>query len=240
MSGKEEVIKKIKSKGYWAINLHPDIYIKERIESRAKVKEIVRNSVIELRGWYYPHFKDRISEPSPSINGVEKFIDWRNHIEFWRMTQSGNFVHLLALREDWLEDIEYRNIWSHGDELKGKKLLGALGTLYTLTEIFEFAKRLAKEDIFDEKVVIKVELHDLLDRHLFIDSYDRVPFMAPPVSKEGGPWKCDKSYAVTELMNKANEFAFEAFLNLVDLFGWENPPTDNLKNDQQKFLEGKL
>lgn len=240
MSGKDEIIKKIKSKGYWVINLHPDTYIGNRIKSRTEVKEVVRRSVVDLRGWDYPHFRDSEGEPYATTNGAEKFVDRRNHIEFWRMTQSGNFIHLLALREDWRGDVEYRNMWSTGDELKGKKLLGVLGALYTLTEIFEFARRLAKQNIFGENVVAKVELYDISSRHLFIDSYNKRPFDPTPFANVKVPWKWDKSYSVTEIMNNVNGLALGAFLDLVDLFGWENPPIDNLKNEQQKFLEGKL
>ena len=240
MNGKDEIIKKTKSKGYWVINLHPDTYIENRIKTRAEVKEIVRNSVVDLRGWDYPHFRDSGGEPDVTTSGIEKFVDRRNHIEFWRMTQSGNFIHLLALREDWWGDIEYRNMWSRGDELKGKKLLGVYGTLFTLSEILEFAKRLAKQNIFGENAVVKIELYNILNRHLFIDLYNKMPFDPTPFAKVEGPWRWDKSYSVTEVMSNVEDLALEAFLDLVDLFGWENPPVDNLKNEQQKFLEGKL
>lgn len=76
---------------------------------KQKIKEIVRSAVVGLWGWDYPHFRDSESDPYPILNGIEKFDDWFNHIEFWRMTKSANFYHLLALREDWIGDVEYRN-----------------------------------------------------------------------------------------------------------------------------------
>jgi len=237
---KDEVIKKIKSKGYWEINIHPDIYNSQRIEKQ-KIKDIVRSAVVELRGWDYPHFRDSEGEPYPILNGIEKYIDWSNHIEFWRMTQSANFYHLLALREDWTKDIKYRNMWSKEDELKDKKWLGVLGTLYTLVEIFEFAKRLATQDVFDDNLIIDIKLHDLSNRELVIDSFDRLPFIFPQVAQISEPWSYHmRTFSVNDLLNKSDQLALGAYLDLIYLFQWENPPIETFKNDIQKFLQGRI
>jgi hypothetical protein len=237
---KDEIIKKIKSKGYWEINIRPDIYNSQRLE-RQKIKDIVRSAVVELRGWDYPHFRDSEGEPYPILDGIEKIIDWSNHIEFWRMTKSANFYHLLALREDWMKDVEYQNIWSKGDELKGEKWLGVLGTLYTLTEIFEFAKRLATQNIFDDNVIIDIKLYDLKNRQLVVDSYNRVPFLSPRIAKITEPWKYyTQSFLVNDVQNKPDQLALDAFLDLIYFFEWENPPIETFKNDIQKFLQGKI
>jgi len=229
---KDEIIKKIKSKGYWEINIRPDVYNSQRLE-RQKIKDIVRSAVVELGGWDYPHFRDSEGEPYPILYGIEKIIDWSNHIEFWRMTKSANFYHLLALREDWMEDVEYR--------LKGKKWLGVLRTLYTLTEIFEFAKRLATQNIFDDNMIIDIKLYDLKNRQLVVDSYNRVPFMFPRIAKITEPWNYHtQSFSVNDVQNKPDQLALDAFLDLIYLFEWENPPIETFKNDIQKFLQGRI
>jgi len=239
MTKKDEIISKIKKKSYWEINIHPDIYKPDRIEK--PLRDTVKAAVVLLRGWDYPHFSDNYGDLYNIQNGIESTLDWSRNIEFWRFTQSANFYHLLALREDWIENGEYRNIWSRGDELRGKKLLGFLGALYTLSEIFEFAKRLASQNIFDENVVVEIKLHDLNERMLYVDSYNRIPFSYPRVAKVSEPWSYNKqNLSVIELLNKSNEIAFNAYLELVHLFQWENPPIENLKNDQEKFLQGKI
>jgi len=229
---KDEVIKKIKSKGYWEINIRPDIYNSQRIKKQ-RIKEIIRSAIVELRGWDYPHFRDSEGEPYPILNGIEKFIDWSNHIEFWRMTQSANFYHLLALREDWIENVEYRNM--------EKKWLGVFNTLYTLTEIFEFTKRLARQNIFDENIIIEVKLYDLENRILVVDSSNKVPFLWEKKAIIEEPWSYHKNlFSVNDVLNRADELALDAFIDLVYLFEWNNPPVESLKNDQQKFLQGKI
>jgi len=240
---KNEVIKKIKSKGYWEINIHPDIYNSQRIE-KPRIKEIIRSAIVELRGWDYPHFRDSEGEPYPILNGIEKYIDWSNHIEFWRMTQSANFYHLLALREDWIEPERYKYMdigWGNNEDLKNKRWLGVFGTLYTLTEIFEFAKRLARQNIFDENIVIEVKLCDLENRILVVDSSSKVPFIWERKARIKEPWSYHKNlFSVNDVLSKADELALDAFIDLVYLFGWDNPPVESLKNDQQKFLQGRI
>ncbi|HHT9119009.1 MAG TPA: hypothetical protein ACFYD3_00500 [Candidatus Hypogeohydataceae bacterium YC41] len=237
MNQKDKTINKIKSKGYWVINIHPEVYQEKRIEQRSKIKDVVRNAVVGLRGWDYPHYFS-VGEHEPYIIGncMESFKDWENHIEFWRMTQSANFVHLLALREDWSGNIKYQNVWAPGDKSTVEKILSVFNTLYTLTEIFEFAKRLVQQNIFDPNVVIQLTLYDLLDRHLLADSWPRI---MPHVSKTYS-WPWINTYPVEDILNKTYEFAFDAFRDLIDLFGWDNPPIDMLKNEQQKFVQGKI
>lgn len=228
---KDKIIKKIKSKGYWEINIRPDVYKSQRIK-RQKVKDIVHSAVVVLRGWDYPHFRDSEGEPYPILDGIEKTVDWYNHIEFWRMTKSANFYHLLALWDDW-------DSWMGGAVVD--KRLGVLGTLYTLTEIFEFAKRLASQNIFDDNVSIEIKLHDLNNRHLVIDSSNRAPFMSPRIAKISKPWTYyAQTFLINDLLNKPEQLTLEGFLDLIYLFGWKNPPIETFKNDIQKFLQGRI
>lgn len=236
MTSRDEIVKKIKSKGYWVVNIHPDIYVEQKIEKR-NLKEIIQKATVRLSGWSFPYSSDRVDEPHATLNGIETYIDWDFGLEFWRLTQSANFLQLRAIKEDWTEYSEYDNIWSHGDELKGKKLLGILNTLFTLTEIFEFARRLITQNIFNETIVIEIKLNKLNNRVLFVDSRRRVPFSWDRMSHVDD-WTWKKSYAVTEFLNNSSKYALDAFQDLVYLFNWEQPPIDSLKNDQEKFLQG--
>jgi hypothetical protein len=53
----------------------------------------------------------------------------------------------------------------------------------------------------------------------------------------GGEWS--KSCIVEDILNKTHEFSFNAFMDLVDLFGWENPPIDSLKTPSKSFCREK-
>ncbi len=239
---KDKVIKKIKSKGYWEINIRPDIYNSSRIDKR-NIKELMDRSKVSLRGWSYPVYGVNALKPYPITNGLENCFNSDHDIEFWRMTQSANFYHLLALSEDWMENIKYHNVWSDENELKGKKWLGVLGALYTLVEIFEFSRRLASQNVFDEEITLEIKLHDLKNRMLVIDSPNKAPFFSPHIAREDNPWNNpNQNIKIDELLNKdkLNEMVLDAFIDLVYLFSWDNPPLENLKGDIQKFLGGRM
>jgi len=237
---RDEVITKIKSKGYWSINIRPVVYMNKLIPDRASVKQKVRNAAVELRGWDYPHFSNRGEETYNIINGIETVFSWENHVEFWRMTQSGNFFHLLALREDRTDLSNFSNLWSTSNELKDKKLLGILGTLYTLIEIFEFTNRLIKQNIYTNNLIIDIHLHDLYKRQIWVDSQNRLPFFYERGSQSEEPWQWKEEYKLNDFSEKMESNILNPYLDLIDLFGWENPPVDVFKNDIQKFLSGKI
>jgi len=238
MSTKADILIKIRSKGYWIINIHPNMYVENRIDKRS-LKGIMQKATVNLSGWSYPYSPDHVDEPHPISNGIETSVDSDFRLEFWRLTQSANFLQLLTVYEDWRDYSDYKNIWSRGDELKGKKLLGVFNALYTLTNTFEFARRLGTQDIFDEDVLVNITLNNLNDRILFVDSREKVPFSWNHISHESS-WKWKRSYAVVELLNSSSACAFDAFQDLAYLFNWDPLPVDSLKNDQEKFLQGTI
>lgn len=233
----DEVIRKIKEKAYWDIDIHPTVFEHKRIKSRQEALDIVRDSVVELRGWDYPHFTDRDGGPYAIQEGIEKNISWENHIELWRMYLSGQFIHLLGLREDRLTDEQKQTISIIQDENQtANKFIGATGTIYTLTEIFEFAKRLSQKGLFGDDVSIEIVLHDIENRALVVDSPGRIPFISPKVSREK-QWNMNKTLKVSDLLENSEELAFQEILDLFELFNWLNPPTQTIKDDQLKFLK---
>ncbi len=232
---KDEIIKKIRKKGYWEVNIHPAVY-NANLLPKEKTEVLIKDSVVELRGWDYPH----IGTNSRMMSGVESITDWEHYVEFWKMTTSGNFYHTFAIREDWIEYGADRNMWSN-ENLSGKKLLGAFSTLYTLTEIYEFARRLVTQMNLSNNVVIDIKLFDLKDRRLHIDSYNRTPFFSPRIATTVEPWSNDKKeISLSDILEKSSELALNDYLSLIYLFEWDNPPIDNLRDTQKKFLEGRI
>jgi len=240
MTKKDEIVTEIKSKGYWVINIRPVLYKEKLITNRAIVKQVVRNAVVELRGWDYPHFSNRAEETYTIMNGIETAFSWENHIEFWRMTQSGNFFHLLALREDRTDLSTFSNMWSSDNNLNEKKLLAVLGTLYTIIEIFEFTNRLIKQETFTNNLIISIELHDIYTRQLWVDRQNRLPFSYERGSHSEEPWQWNEEYKLNNFSGNMESNILKTYLDLIELFGWENPPVNVFRNDIQKFLAGKI
>ena len=237
---REEILKKIKSKGYWEINIRPGKFNAEKIPTQ-KLKDLVRTSAVELTGWDYPHFTDSNNgEPYAIPNGIEKITDWEYFCELWRMTSSGNFYHVFGSQEDWMGEPKPGSFFSRENNIEGK-WMGVLRTLHTIVEIFEFARRMAlKENAIFDTVFIRLEFHGLNERQLVVDSRMRASFMFPRVAKTEDPWSFEKTYNLGEFITSAPELAIEPFVELVRLFNWDNPSMPQLKEDVKKFLEGKL
>lgn len=233
----EEIIKEIKKRGYWDITIRPTVFNKTRIQNRQEALNIIRESAVELRGWYYPHIRTSGRDPHNIAEGIEQYVYWENHIEIWRLFLSGQFVHLLGLREDWLTPSQQPRI-AFVQNQDVKNTLGVTGTLFTITEIFEFAKRLAVKGILGEEVAIYIVLNNTERRGLLVDSPGRLPFLSPKVCLDS-KWEYSKVFGIPDLVQNYKDLAFAAAIDLFELFNWSNPPIQAMKEDQIKFLDGK-
>ncbi len=234
---KKALILKIKGGGYWEVNIRPVVYPETKL-THPRLKSLTQESVVTLRGWDYPHYRDRNGEPVNIQNGIEKYTDFDDigAYELWRMTMSGNFYHIFGLTEDHF-DRAYDSYYTRGESAKDKRVLSVWGTLYTLTEIFEFARRLALKDLFGKQIYIDVSLHSIQDRELIVDNSQKIPFSYSRKSVEYSWSNKQKIYQTKNFINSSSDISFEAFIDLMALFQWDNPPISNLKDDQLKFLK---
>ncbi|MGC9599549.1 MAG: hypothetical protein ABSE18_04155 [Minisyncoccia bacterium] len=234
-----DVLKIIKSKGYWRINFEPVVY-GEKIKKLGECKDIVEKNIVELRGWDYPHYPRRTGKDAgldPGSNFYQGWIDWYDHKELWRMYQSAQFLHYFALRDDWMELAHWGIVPDAAKE--SKNTLNIIGeVVYEMTEVFEFLSRLTRTGIYDEGVRVSISLNKTKDRELVVMDAMRAPLM--------GAYKAavDKiefvrEYKKEELLDQSKEFAFGVILYIFERFGWDNPPLGTIKHDQENLLSGK-
>jgi len=237
---KKDLLEKIKSRGYWRINFQPLVDAQKFI-SLGECKDIIEKNTIELRGWDYPHFPRRKGKDAglePGENFYQGWIDWENHKEFWRMYQSGQFIHYLALREDWFED----NSWGQNlyEKIKPMSSLGIIGSVeYQMTEIFEFLSRLGTANVYNEGVRVSIILYNTENRELWIEDSMRMSFFQP--YKTGMP-KVGfiKEFAKEQIVTNSRGLAFEVIKYIFDRFGWDNPPIETIKKDQDNLLSRRI
>lgn len=232
-----KILEELRAKGYWKIIIRPSEYQKERL-TLDQCKELVKNNQVKLRGWYYPHVGDKISEFFKANNYVESFVDWNDHKEIWRMYQNGQFIHYLAFWEDWLTN--YRKQINFSTNVRaGTKVKSILMTLYTVTEIFLFASRLASKEIFDKKIMISIQLNNVSERGLVVDEFGR--FLRDSYVCMSDQITYKKEYGVKELITKYDELALDATVYIFSLFNWDNTDLKQiLKKDQERFLKGLI
>lgn len=234
---KQDLLETIKSRGYWRINFQP-LVSKQKLEMD-RCRALIKENAVEFRGWDYPHFPIRIADDSnilPAQNYYVAWVDWRIHKEFWRMYQSGQFIHYRALWEDWLKEDSFLG----GRELPNPKtVVGVVETVYQLTEIFEFASRLCRAGIYDEGLRINLRLCNIRGRSLWASKSLRIP-LSLDYRTEAPQIDFENQYAKEELFLRSKEAAYEVIIHVFDRFGWHTPNKVMIEQFQGNLLNRRL
>jgi hypothetical protein len=209
-----DTLEKIKSRGYWHVVIHPADFQEFRIAKIEDLPAAIARTAVQLRGWDFPH----VGRQGPSIgrDWIEGRVDWRNHVEAWRLYQSGQFVFYGGIRTDWYEQdsalVSMPN-WRSGF------LLPVVDTVYRFTEIFELAARLASGPLAAATISVEINVVGLEGRLLWIDSPNRSEF------------SIDRTASITEfpqtfdlqqdvLLAERKALATRAAEELFARFGW--------------------
>lgn len=234
-----EIVEKIKSGPYWRVNIRPSVYNKDKINSLSQIREMIEQCKVTLRGWYFPHI-----DYSRTTNGndwVQSEYTSDDIIEFWRFYQSAQFVHYLSVYEDYTLKAQGRKptyLLARGEHESPSGYVEILITLYRLTEIYEFAMRLAQKDVFGEGVYIHVTLAGIRNFQLFFFDSGRVLF---DKYKSGiDEINLESKMSVQELLAKGHEEAIKQAIKIYERFNWLEPPKSIFIEEQKKLLERRL
>ena len=224
----EDLVKKIQSVAYWRVVIRPTEYDAKRILSLSRCKELMEKSQVVLRGWDYPHV-ERIQSGE---SWVEDRYDWEGrHLEYWRFYQSGQFVHHFSCPE------EFSPLTNRAPA--PDRYLSVENVVYTLTEILEFASRMAKHDVLTPSVEISIQLRGMMNRELtFTHSSRWVPSGSYVSRTDHVSYELTTSEA--ELRARSQDLALDAAVAIFERFGWFNPSRTILAEDQRKLLERRL
>ncbi len=152
---------------------------------------------------------------------------------------SGNFYYIKSLKENYIPIQDIDNQWLSSTPKPNSPWLGIINTLYTLTEFFEFVKRLIPYNYFEDEFYIDINLYKAENMILIVDEYDRVDFGESHISYSSKPWSNkNKTYKINYFIDNFVKLILDEYCNLVYLFQWKNPPYDNLKDTIEKFLKG--
>jgi len=231
----KETVDKIKSRGFWEVIIRPLKFNKDRIKSLSECIELILENKVRLRGWDYPHTSNKYGIKS-GTDWIENLTDWSDHKEYWRMYRSGQFFHLFGCREDWWGEV--RIFWSQQSHTTPGYGLSIMSTLYTLTEIYEFAARLAKRGIFDDFLRVSITLNGTKNRRLVTLEINRSLNDNYICNIENIP--LSRIISPEEIIGKGYVFAIDDTLNIFERFNWFNAPRKVLEEEQDKFMKGNL
>jgi len=225
-----KLLERIQSLGYWKVVIHPGNFDEKRVSRISNLYPLLEKISVQLQGWDFPHLDSR-TPPITDADWVGQEIDWRHHIELWRFYQSGQFVHISALTEDWFGEFKDPSAPS---ALKLNHLLSVEIAIVRFTEIFELASRLAYTEAGDDVMHVEILVNGLGDKTLRVNPETRMPF---PISMKASvkelAYKVDLSR--TQLITQSRNLALKPALELFRHFGWD-PGLEILRDIQGELF----
>ncbi len=216
----EEALEIIHQRGYWRVVMHPAHFQKDRISSVEDCLTMVERSKVSLRGWDYPFFDQAQASLGLDYVSLIEVSDFAS--EFWRFYQSGQFVHHFALQKV---------------ERYGKPGIELPDLIYQLTEIFEFASRLAMRGVFDPGASIQVQLNNI-SSYLLCSRKGGGPLGRKYVASLNTlEWK--RTLFVTDLLAASGDYALEAAESFIKAFHY-SLDRRLLAEEQARLLERRL
>jgi hypothetical protein len=232
----KSIIQIVKSRGYWEVDIRPVESKEDRFESIDDCFRKVASSTVELRGWPYPVYFTGKS-PYPMQGRIEAASDYGPYKEFWTMFLSGHFYHLFAVREDWLSEGQGTSFQGLID-IKPGTALDFIMTLHSITEIFEFAMRLAQKRVFGKQCKIKIILNRMEGRRI-TSFYPGRLILRNYICKEKNP-TFNITTNVEDLIGQGHVMALNVTIKIFELFSWNTVSKEMLKEEQKRFLEKRI
>jgi len=240
----EELLAEIKSRGYWRVEIHSTEYQEKRLPSRRAIQDLINKATVSLRGWPYPYFptEETTGKTTYDGKGLEGQVDWGYHKEYWRLYESGQWLHYLGLSGAWI---------SREEIFKGRLPLptqhsGYLHVrgdiLFTLTEILRFAGGLAQDGVLDPTDFLSIQLHNTRDYMLFESSGRPWFFIHEYVNPSHTPIEQSKSVPVGQLPTVIDQLALETAIKVFEVFDWISSEAGErmLAEEQKKLIERRL
>lgn len=223
----QDLLDKIHSKAYWRVVIRPAEFNAKRIPSLGRCKELVEASRVLLRGWDYPHLNDIQAGQDWIESG---YAEQGSHSEYWRFYRSGQFVHHFAAVEEFDNLTRTR---------APERYMLVPNVLYTVTEIFEFAARLARHGVLRPAAEVSIELRGMRNRELTFQDLGRSIGFGP-FTAQVAEISYETQASQAQLLGTAAELALDAAIAIFEQFRWFDPPRHMLAEDQRKFLERRL
>jgi len=166
------------------------------------------------------------------IDWIGQEFEWQHYISSWRFYQSGQFTHISGMPVDWRDQSHF---WPADEQWRPGAWLGVGDTIFTLTEVFEFAARLALSDAGDEQMHISVTVGNLRERLLYVDTQGRWPFIYRPYQASIEKFPYSVELTRSDLVAEPRDLALQAAIELFKRFGWDTT-IDILRDWQSEMI----
>lgn len=223
---------------HWRVQIRPTTFDRERIPSLALCWQLVNKAKLSLRGWDYPHI-DYSENQENQANWVGSWANFMGHIEYWRLYQSGQFLHLFVAPEvaesSWQEKLRSRARVLIGpqrhDQVRG--FLSIVNVVWRISEIFEFAARLTESQLYGDDVSIRISLLNMQGYGLSETDRTFHELYINDSEDLGREW----TVSVVKLLASPAEHALVATTWLLERFSWLDPPQTTLREIQSDLIK---
>ena len=228
-----EFLEKIKSRGYWKIIIHPATFDQARIENTAELHRILQKSYVQYpkRRWEFPHY--HASAPVQEANDwIGRESEREVYLELWRFYQSGQFVSIKGMYEDWRDNSK---LFAIPDGWQPGKFLNVEDTLLQFSEVFDLASSLMFSPVFDAQIRVKISAHNLIGRclKLVLDGKENARLKTFTTSVNEIPYMIDLT--PFKLVGRHRDLALPPAVQLFQQFGW-NPGIEYLRDLRDEAL----
>lgn len=227
-----QLLDKIRSRGYWQVIVRPNLFQDKLIPKMSELYPLLQRSKVSLRGWDFPHLDSR-TEPERHSDWIEQEYEWDRFLEVWRFYQSGQFIHISGIKDDWLEQSRLSSVPPYW---KPNAFLSIPGVVFRFTEIYEFTARLALTEPFAnvDGYVLQVLIRGLKGRRLHFDDLRPMQDSNQWVSNTE-EYRFEARHAAGELIAHPRELALNPSRVLFERFHWD--PTDAVLREIQQELK---
>ncbi len=208
--------------GYWSVAIGPLPINANRFPPNRLLGR-VDDSVVALRGWNYPHVDNK--EPGMITQGsqyVQCRTAWGQYQEVFRFHTNGLFTHRWRMRED-------------GTSYKGT--FHFVAAIYSVAEVWEFAKRLYGQDDAVERVRVQILLENVYGRRGSGDSFEDLPYVTT-ARQNTFEWRVDIQRI--DLAAGVRRHAVETTLALFKYLGFVDIGEAFVSRKTESFLTGRL
>ncbi len=214
------LISDIQSRGYWEVIIRPEQFEQERIDF-GQLYLLIQNSAVNLRTHSFPNTPAAAPPPGADWVSAHCRLHWIR--ETWRLYQSGQFIYLGGILDDWRDQFPYpsREGWKPGAVLSIEE------TVYRCTEFFEFASRLALAEAYRLAGDLRI---DILLANLVLEGFQKRVLAVEPSKRlpifDDFPTQADhihysRQYPKEELVSRPKQLALQAAMEIFKRFNWQ-------------------
>ena len=194
-----------------------------------RCRAIVEAGQVRARGWYFPHIDRERLAAGPKLEYIQNEADYQgfvDHIERWRFYTSGQFVFQMMAWEvpdkEAQEEMRKQTTMFYPDRAKSivAGFLSFIMCIYSISEVYVFASRLAQEIPYDTSVEIMVGYRSV--KNWALGSLEPSVSLDFPYITPNDTLTSERTVALDDLIAKPLELAAAAVIEIFEQFSWSN------------------